>query len=93
MTDSDKGDQQDRKPFSCLGREWTVPVKQRLSHKVALRDGFRSPYVDTDALMCEVFLTPAEWATLREIDPDEDDLSAMAEAIGKTMGLGGSGNS
>lgn len=80
--------------FECLGREWTVPSKQRLSHKLAMRDGILSRYVDYDVTVCEVFLGPEQFAQLLdEIDPDDDQLDELSNAIAKAMGVGDSGNS
>ncbi len=79
--------------FSCLGRDWSVPVKQRLSHKLALEAGLNRPYIDTDLMICRTFLSAEEFAALVALDPDEDGLDEMATAVGKAMGLGGSGNS
>lgn len=77
----------------CLGRTWTVPLKQRLTHKLEMRRAVNSRYLDFDVAICEVFLSAEDFAALVEIDPDEDQLSDLAKGIAKAMGVGDSGNS
>lgn len=79
--------------FELLGRTWTVPTKQRLSHKLAMREAVSGRWVDYDIAICEVLLGPEQFAQLVEIDPDEDQIEELSNAIAEAMGVGDSGNS
>ena len=77
----------DTQTVDYFGRSWTLPAKVRLSHMRALRrDASNVGIVDT-------FLSPEDAAALNEIDPDEDQLDAFTDEIGKALGFVSAGNS
>ncbi len=82
----------DTTTFEHFGRTWTVPVKRHLSHLKRMRDEMKSGVGSMDLMLAEVFLSPADFDALMEIDPDEDALDGFTDEIAKALGLGGSGN-
>lgn len=77
----------DTQTVEHFGRSWTLPSKVRLSHMRALRrDATNVGIVDT-------FLSPEDVDALNEIDPDEDQLDAFTDEIGKALGFVSAGNS
>jgi hypothetical protein len=77
----------DTQTVTYFDREWTIPSKVRLSHMRALR---RDP---SNVGIVDAFLSPDDLAALDEIDPDEAQLDAFTDEIGKALGFVSSGNS
>jgi hypothetical protein len=76
----------DTQTVTYFDREWTLPTKVRLSHMRALRrDASNVGIIDA-------FLSDEDAAALDEIDPDEDQLDAFTDEIGKALGFVSSGN-
>jgi hypothetical protein len=90
---ADSSMQNDTATFDHFGTTWTVPTRRRLSHLVQMRDKMNARYGDANIAVAEVFLGPEQFARLLEIDPDEPQLDAFVDQIGKTLKLGDSGNS
>ena len=78
---------QDDQTFDFFDRSWTIPAKVRLSHMRALR---RDP---SNVGIVDAFLGADDLAALDEIDPDEQELDAFTDEIGKRLGFVASGNS
>lgn len=77
----------DTQTVDHFGRSWTLPAKVRLSHMRRLR-------LDaTNVGIVDAFLSPEDLAALNEIDPDEDQLDAFTDEIGKALGFVSAGNS
>lgn len=77
---------QDTQTVTFFDREWTLPAKVRFSHMRALR-------VDPSNIgIVDAFLATEDVAALEEIDPDEDQLDAFTDEIGKALGFVSSGN-
>lgn len=93
MSDLETETTSDVATFQHFGREWSVPTKQRLSHIKAMRDEMRAGTPNLDLMLAEVFLSPADFNALLEIDPDRDELDKFGDEISRAMGLGNSGNS
>lgn len=77
----------DTQTVTYFDREWTLPSKVRLSHMRALRAD------PSNVGIVDAFLSPDDLAALDEIDPDERQLDAFTDEIGKALGFVSSGNS
>ena len=77
----------DTQTVTFFDREWTLPAKVRLSHMRALRAD------PSNVGIVDAFLSADDLAALDEIDPDEKQLDAFTDEIGKALGFVSAGNS
>lgn len=79
--------------FEHFDKTWTVPTKRHLSHIRAIKAEIRLGLMPGNDFLAELFLGAEQFATLLEIDPDEDQMVEFGNKVSAAVGTGSSGNS
>lgn len=79
--------------FEHFDREWSVPTKINLAHRVQMRDEGRRGWASYELILAEALLGAEQFAELVAIAPDDEAMSEFADLVAKAVGFGGRGNS
>lgn len=86
-------DTQSTQKIEALGRSWNIPAKVHLKSQRRLDEIIRTQIVRSwDIAFAEAFLPADQWEQLLELDPDEDGMHELGEAIAKALGFKTAGN-